>query len=217
MSGPASKQLQHLRLVSARSSFLRLIRSFRPSASLLAAVIFACICSPLMSLDIVICAPRGVENGCLLVQQARRAVICLQEEVWRVRVGTSLREFVDLADAVFRDSTNFGTQRRRPADSCPGRSSGQSEADDKLPHDGRESNGQRSMLPCRMKEVEMEMWKFQRGWSTAARVSAGQAAIDLCTLARVGLGVQSPAAGELLLCPACLGEWQWGGTVLGQA
>ena len=42
-----------LQLVSARSSFLRLILSFRPSASLLAAVILACICSPVKSFDMV--------------------------------------------------------------------------------------------------------------------------------------------------------------------
>lgn len=42
----------YLQLVSAKSSFLRLILSFRPSASLLAAVILACICSPVKSEDI---------------------------------------------------------------------------------------------------------------------------------------------------------------------
>jgi hypothetical protein len=38
-----------VRVVSASSSFLRLILSLRPSASRLAAVILACICSPLIS------------------------------------------------------------------------------------------------------------------------------------------------------------------------
>ena len=84
MSGPASKQLQHLRLVSARSSFLRLIRSFRPSASLLAAVIFACICSPLMSFDIVICAPR-VESkmAACWVRQATSSYVSSRESMAR--------------------------------------------------------------------------------------------------------------------------------------
>ncbi len=52
----------HLQLVSARSSFFRLMRSLRPSASLLAAVILACICSPVKSFDMVPtevrCGPR---------------------------------------------------------------------------------------------------------------------------------------------------------------
>ena len=38
---------------SARSSFFRLILSFRPSASRLAAAILACICSPDISEDMV--------------------------------------------------------------------------------------------------------------------------------------------------------------------
>lgn len=42
-----------LQLVSASSSFLRLILSLRASASLLAAVILACICSPVISFDIL--------------------------------------------------------------------------------------------------------------------------------------------------------------------
>jgi len=42
-----------LKLVSARSSFFLLILSFRPSASLLAAVILACICSEVISADMI--------------------------------------------------------------------------------------------------------------------------------------------------------------------
>lgn len=40
-------------MVSASSSFLRLILSFKPSASRRAAVILACICSPLISAAIL--------------------------------------------------------------------------------------------------------------------------------------------------------------------
>lgn len=48
--------------MSASSSFLRLILSLRPSASRLAAVILACICSPLISADILTdCAPGELE------------------------------------------------------------------------------------------------------------------------------------------------------------
>src|ERR1700722_13758866 len=45
--GKITHQRGFLRVVSANSSLRRLILSFRPSASRLAAVIFACICSPL--------------------------------------------------------------------------------------------------------------------------------------------------------------------------
>src|SRR5271155_4156106 len=47
----------YIRLVSARSSFFRLIRSLRPSASRLAAVILVCICSEVMSFDILKASP----------------------------------------------------------------------------------------------------------------------------------------------------------------
>ena len=50
----------YVRLVSARSSFFRLIRSLRPSASRLAAVILVCICSEVMSFDILKASPRGL-------------------------------------------------------------------------------------------------------------------------------------------------------------
>lgn len=53
----------YIRLVSARSSFFRLIRSLRPSASRLAAVILVCICSEVMSFDILKASPRGLELG----------------------------------------------------------------------------------------------------------------------------------------------------------
>ena len=56
-SEQSHQSVLYLRVVSARSSFFLLIRSFRPSASLLAAVILACIASLLMSADIV--------NGCV--------------------------------------------------------------------------------------------------------------------------------------------------------
>jgi hypothetical protein len=49
--------------VSARSSFFRLILSLRPSASRLAAVILVCICSEVMSFDILKASPRGLELG----------------------------------------------------------------------------------------------------------------------------------------------------------
>lgn len=48
------KRASDLQLVSAKSSFLRLILSFRPSASRLAAVILACICSPVKSVDMMV-------------------------------------------------------------------------------------------------------------------------------------------------------------------
>lgn len=49
-----SRAGRSLQLVSANSSFLRLILSFNPSASLRAAVILACICSPDISEAILI-------------------------------------------------------------------------------------------------------------------------------------------------------------------
>lgn len=53
----------HLQDVSASSSFLRLILSFRPSASRRAAAILACICSPDISDVIVGCKSSGREMG----------------------------------------------------------------------------------------------------------------------------------------------------------
>lgn len=56
--------------MSASSSFLRLILSFRPSASLLAAVIFACICSPDISADIF------TDQGVYRHQARRECLLC---------------------------------------------------------------------------------------------------------------------------------------------
>ena len=61
-----NREDQTVPVVSANSSFLRLILSLRPSASRRAAVILACICSPLISaiLTDVVCIPlrRSIER-----------------------------------------------------------------------------------------------------------------------------------------------------------
>jgi hypothetical protein len=61
-----------LRFVSARSSFFRLIRSLRPSASLLAAVILACICSAVMSLDMLVVSSSSAAGLVLRCSPAQR-------------------------------------------------------------------------------------------------------------------------------------------------
>ena len=70
---------EDLRLVSASSSFLRLILSFKLSASRLAAAILACICSPDISFAIVLysgatSAARGRSNQDFLVRSRLRVL-----------------------------------------------------------------------------------------------------------------------------------------------
>ena len=71
-----SSNVEYIRLVSARSSFFRLIRSLRPSASRLAAVILVCICSELMSFDILKISPRGLERLLAHSRLLRRREVC---------------------------------------------------------------------------------------------------------------------------------------------
>lgn len=81
-----------VRFVSARSSLRRLILSFSPSASRLAAVILACICSPLISAAIIR-DPWETEGG-----------------NWGVTVGTG--EGIERVEAR-RKMQETGVERRR--------------------------------------------------------------------------------------------------------
>ena len=60
-----------VREVSASSSLLRLILSLRPSASRRDAVIFACICSPLISAILTDRTPEGERGQCQLSDKGR--------------------------------------------------------------------------------------------------------------------------------------------------
>lgn len=71
MRGIKPRAMNHLRLASARSSFLRFILSLSPSASRRAAVMRACICSPLVSFDIL----KACLLWCFVAQGYRSSVV----------------------------------------------------------------------------------------------------------------------------------------------
>lgn len=85
-----SRVSEDVQLVSARSSFFLLILSFNPSASLLAAVILACICSEVMSADMLTAlVPVDLRKICPVAQGVFAA--------WRESLGAALAVVTVLA------------------------------------------------------------------------------------------------------------------------